>query len=96
MPCYVDITANGLKYQYHKEEGVEECTAQLSVLRRRRCKHYADSPMSITRASCPLTLVIAPEMNTPLPTSAVTSWTLTRPAGPEEGTGESRVISKGE
>lgn len=44
---------------------------------------------------------MAPEMNTPLPTSAVTSWTLTRPAGPVEGRigedrGEGRRVKKGE
>lgn len=51
----------------------------------------AESPMSMTRASCPLTFVMAPEMKTPLPTSAVTSWALTRPAGPaKERAGEDK------
>lgn len=52
--------------------------------------------MSMTRASCPLTFVMAPEMKTPLPTSAVTSWALTRPAGPaKERAGEDKGRREG-
>ena len=51
--------------------------------------------MSMTSASWPLTFVITPEINTPCPTSDVTSWTffgpvdIVRKRGRREGWSES-------